>query len=459
MKEKSRVDNFSINLPHEVLWQEFARKHTKRNFVFAVLCGIVVAQENAFLHWATILPVFLRTLTGSAALIGFALSMWRFFLFFTQPVAAKIMEAFERKKPFYLGSCVVSILCFVIYAPIVYFFSGTHKSFVIACFFIAYALFGISRGFLGVALFDVMGKSFPENKRSLVLGLHHIAGTSFALFICTPIISLIMAEKNVHLFPYPLNYVTLFLLSSVAGILAFSMFSFWKEPIHEVKPVQPTFREYINQAKTILKEDKKYRDLVLLCVMFQSAFTSFSSFAVLYGYEQFGVTEDSLGALTSMNIIGSITANLIFAFLGYRFGYRFVMKSCPIFWLPLLAALLFMPQLVSFISVFFSCSAKTTAVWLLYFVSFAQFMGLIGWEFGRNLYSISIAPPKLRPTYISLAMVLIFPFFFMGTLWGWIIDHSSYSLVWFLSLLLVATGGYFVYRLPNDRELKRADDF
>jgi MFS family permease len=174
-------------------------------------------------------------------------------------------------------------------------------------------------------------------------------------------------------------------------------------------------------------------------------------FYVPFAVSEYGLSTAYVGVFVAILQFSSILSNLLWAYLGHRFGNRSLLIGGSYF----MAASIAVPLLSSLIP-------ETPMGWSLVpgeeltariaFFSLTFVMSgfaMSGVFTGRMTYVLDIAPPGRRPTYTSFLNMSMLPQGFLPMLAGGLASWISYKRMFAVALLTTPVATWLSHRLED----------
>lgn len=408
--------------------------HFKRNFTLTALNGIFFNFASAFVSETTVLPTFISNLTDSRFLVGLAGSLERASWPLPQVIVAPFAERTERKKPIYIFTAFVRVFSLLAMALVTFTLGKYSSSLFLTLFFVVFAIFSLSSGVAGPAFMDIVAKAIPAHRRGSLWAIRISVGSGLA------VLGGFMVRHLLRTLPFPVNYGTMFLISTGLVSVGLTLFSFVVEPIQPVTKERKTLREHLVDGRKIFREDANYRGLVRLRLLLGILFMA-APFYVVYARETAGFEESSVGILLAAQMLGLMLSNILWGTIANRFGSRLVLIGTSLSGIvPPLGALAY-PLL-------------TPGQW--YFPILFMFIGVsgAGLRLGYSTFLLDISPPLKRLTYIGFINTMIAPVLFLPTVGGTIVDIISYRPLFAISTV---AGILALYTSTLLREVRRRE--
>ena len=206
-----------------------------------------------------------------------------------------------------------------------------------------------------------------------------------------------------------------------------------------------SWREYFPQLWLVFKQDKVFRRYTIARQIF-GLNTLASPFYMVYALDKLQLPAQVAGRYTSMGVIGSILAALVFGWLNERQGTKRVLQFSIIVTtlIPLLALLI--PLFVTNVSII---------AWVYGLVFLVSNASMASYMPGWTGFMLDFAPEAKRPLYLGLTNTLSGITAVFSTLGGIILQLSgnNYSLLFVLTLIGTACAWPLVAALPEPRQI------
>lgn len=415
-----------------------SRREVKWNFAMGVLHGIFFSGGQAFVNPDTILPVFLNHFTQSKAVIGLASSIMGSLggigNVLPQLMVAHRLENRVHKRSVLRVAITIRGLSWGALALITYFFAETHPGFTLGALFVFLLLFTVMGGVAVIPFYDIWGKALPTTLRGKFFAYRQLGGGLLAIgtgFLAKTI----LGNREIH---FPDNFALLFFLAFLFMSIGFLALGSIKEPPGEVHKERLPFLHFLKKALKVVKTDANYRMFLYVRILAGASALSFP-FYVLYARDILKVNLEMVGIFLLAQMSGNVLSNLAWGPISDKMGNRTVLQGST-----LLGALIPLLALIT--------PANFPHLFVLLF--FTEGVFLSGNRIGKTNYLLDIAPPKDRPTYISINGTFALPVMLFPLMGGFVLQHFSYSLLFGATLLLVLTGFIFSTRLKCVRKNK-----
>lgn len=421
--------------------------HVRRNMILLVGNYITFGVGLAFFSSNTVMPVFLRYLTSSNPLIGLITALQSVGWLTTQLVAARWIHNKPRRKPYLIYFSLGAPAAYTVLALALFGIPADRNALLLGVFVLCVLVAALVDGLIGVPWLDFFGKAVPASVRGRLMGVEELL---FA--ICSVGVGAVVAYYLSPSAPaFPLNFAWLAVFAAIAYWIALVFFLPLYEPAEPspTSEVQPSWSEYIPLLRHILRTDRHF--VVWMAVRVLGGFFGLAlPFFVLYATRELGLPASLTGAFLSAQVIGSAAGSLVLGYVYDRRGSRLIIRVVLVISAGVLVAALLAPLLrhagvllqAFFVLIFFflGISASSTA----------------GFFIGHMNFIIDYAPPSQRPLYIGLSNTLAGPVSFASILGGLILQVSSYSVLFIVTLAFILAALLLSAQLPEPkRGLKR----
>ena len=310
----------------------------------AVFLSITVT----FTEVNSVIPAMILEVGGSEFHIGIVTAIMIGVPLVAQLNFAGFLHGKRRKKPYLLAGINVRVLSLALIALTLMSASRLSTLEALLLIYAELLLFTTSGAFAGISYVDLVGKSFPRQLRQRFFTRKQMISSIGILF------SAIVARQVLRTFAYPQNYSALFI--AAAAVLLVATFGFWMireeaagDAPSESDAVGQTgtasgHRSYLKTLKsipTVLHSDPNLRSY-LWFVNGIGFHVALIPFYVALAKQRYFLDPALAGNLLFVQIIGMITASLIWPRIVRRGGFKKVLKywSMASFLLPPAALLI-----------------------------------------------------------------------------------------------------------------------
>ena len=388
-----------------------AKALERRNYVGLAWHGTFLAAATALGQPTTILPAYVALLGGSPVLVGTMMSVLLAGSVVPELLFAHIVEGSARKRPFLLLAVFSRAGAWLVLGALTWLFAGGGGALLLVLLFVLLAVFAVGGSLGSVAYTDIFGRSIAPGVRGRFYASRQFLGSMAALAI-TYLAGLILAGGRGST---PAGYALLFLGAGVLMLLAGLGFMLVREnPVPRV--AQPPLSAYLRQVPDFWRQDPGLRALVWIenvASLHLMLLPFYMLLAEVYLHARVG----DVAFYTMAQIVGGALSNLVWGWLGDRFGNGSVLRVC--LWLGVtmpLAAL--------------ALAAFLPGGYFLIFVVLGA--AIASRNLAYNNVLVDIAPVPLRATYTGIVGTLTAPSLLLPMLGGSLIAWLGYRDVFVL---------------------------
>jgi len=415
--------------------KKLENKDFRWNFAMGLIHGTLFTGGQAFGSPDTILPVFLNHFTSSKILVGLSStllgSLGGIGNALPQLFIANRLETKVRKKPMLRAAITVRALCWGLLSLTTLLFAGSHPNLTVFSLFVFLLVFTIMGGVATIPFYDIWGKALPSTVRGRFFGHRQFWGGILAVgsgFIA----KIILGSGRIN---FPENFSFLFFLAFVfMGISYFALGSV-REPLNEVHKTSLPFKSFLQKAFHILKSNNNYRNFLAVQILGGAGALALP-FYVLYAKDILHIELKMVGIFLMAQMIGSVVSNILWAYLSDFTGNKRVVQISTLLGI--------VPPLIVLLT-----PHQFPRLFILLFMVIGFFVA--GRVIGKTNFLLDIAPPKERPSYISVNGTLNIPVMLFPLLGGIIVQHVSYTFLFIVTTLLILIGLFLSFKLEEPR--------
>ncbi len=415
------------------------KKHFRHNFITNALDNGIFLFGDGFVSMATILPVFVATLTDSPIVIGLIPALLNAGWFLPQLFVAGIAKKQVKLMPFARRMAIIERIPYTFFPILVLLLSVISKQLAVWIFILLLAWRGFASGFVALPWQEVIARVIPISHRSRFFGASRMFGQILA------VIGSIIAAFLFRTVQYPYNYAISFSVAIVTMWMSYFMFSRTIEPDLEEDNLKRVEEEAGSQKSidikaylNILKSDKNFVNyLIGRCTFFVG--TVASGFMAVYAFKQFTLPDDQAAIFTTLLFASGVMGTIVWGLIGDKIGPKKVVVLASFFWLA---------------SILFAILARN--VWQFYGVFICWGFGSSGSILGDLILVMEIGDDQNRPVYLGMArtipgiLLLISPL-----LAGVLVESGSYQLMFIVSLVFLVISIFFQVQV-KDRLRKKS---
>lgn len=420
-------------------------KSSKRNFVLGVLNGAIFRFGLSFTAPFTVLPLFVSLLTSSKILIGSVVTIRTFGWFMPQIFVASFTEHWQKRKPIYILGAVLRGSSFFLLFILIYFWGRKMSSLLLISFFILYGTACLGGGLGGLPFLDIIGKVITPTHRGRFFSLRLFFGGILAVGGGL-VVRYVLADPI--RFPFPHNYALLFFLTFLGTSSGMVLFMFIREPTGlPIVKKRSSLLVYLKRIDTILREDRNYNRF-LRAIVFLNCGVMTLPFYAIYGREVLHFPSEMIGVFVVAQMVGAIISALFWGYLSDRYGNKIVVILSGLMGV----SVPFLVMLTMLLHKTISLEVFPQLPLIIYTIIFVLVgMNLNGLFIGQNNLLLEIAPAGERATYIGVVNAAVGLVALLSLLGGYIIEWTSYTVAFLLSLTLMLIGTFFSFFITEPR--------
>jgi MFS family permease len=382
----------------------------------------------SFISAASVLPAFVRQLTTSTLLIGFSSTVFNAGWTLPQLATARLLRDKPRKKPFLiLGMPIratIPVIAIALWAGL-----ASRPSAMLVLFFSCMALFALSDGFISVPWFEILARTIPNRRRGRLMGVSQFIGGAAGIGVGA-LVGLILDRWS-----FPQNYALLFTCASAGMAVSTVALVLLREPPAEEKPDDAEQRS--GNWLRILGTDADFRRL-MVCRILVGMISLATPFYVTHAADAMGLPESIIGSFVIAGTAGSLASSVLLGLASERIGTRFIIRftsaisiAGPLF--VLAVDVLRIGWLTQAYPIAFVALGVTTSSWMLGFTN----------------YMLEMSPDAIRPAYMGLGNTLMGVMALVPTVGGWLLQATSYRVLFGLAALLTGAGAMLTFTLRS----------
>jgi len=422
-----------------------ATKPSTRNWWAFFLDYVFFGVGLTFANQNTVLPAFVATLTDSKVLIGSASAVWLGAWLLPQLFAANFLSSKPKKYRYMIWGSAVGRPAFWLFALLLAWGGLSQWPLLILGVFLAgLGWFAMADAFVAIAWFDLFGKAMGSAERGKLIGLGQVVDGLGAIGAGWWV-GYLLSENGPA---YPLNYAAIFSLGGLCFFISFLGLTITVEIPEAVPEHLPaaSWRDYWHRLSEVWRNDPSFvRVNVVRLLTGLSALAS--PFYILHATQEAGISPKAIGIFAATAPIGSMLAGLILGRVAATYGSHRVMQ--------IVAWLAAIPPLLGLGLTLTQATAAHTWVYVVCYLIMGMIEGSL--MLGFFNYILDLAPLGSRPIYMGLANTLGSLLVIAPILGGWILDVSSYRVLFVLTLVGVAAAAVVALGLPKARHLLQVE--
>ncbi len=305
-------------LPDETVWERhraFMETNFRRNYTANLTHGVFGMTGFRLIYAPTIIPAYLYLLTGSAAAVGLGTALLQLGGTVSPILSGARVESRNRILPYAITVGSMMRVMILVLAIAAWTLEGTA---LLAVTLGAFLLLGFFSGAQRVAFQMLMAKLIPIARRGRLQGIRNMLGGLIAAGLAW-VAGHYFIEQQWLGNGYATTFLLAFVLTSL-GLLALRLVV--REPdAPRLRPALP-LRERIGQFGELLQH-RDFRTFLVAHGLAAVARVGLP-FWTLYVGDRLGLDGALIGSLSLAFLAADTLSNLLWGWLGDRFGFRIV---------------------------------------------------------------------------------------------------------------------------------------
>jgi len=403
----------------------------RRNFTAGLVHGVFFQISAALGSIHTVLPAFVALLTPSTYAVGLMASVQGIGEVVPQLFTAYLIEDRPRKKPLLLAVITLRWVSWALLALLTFWFGASHPGVVLTVLLVSFSLFSLAGGAGTVLYANIFSKAIPTRRRGLFTGWKQLLGYTGAIAAGWAVTAILSRGSGLT---FPENYALIFLLSSVSLLVAFTGFVMIREPVVPVVRASTSMRHLLRRAVILAKTNRNFRRTLWARGLIDTVL-ALSPFYIVYALTERSMNPAMVGIYLAVQMGGGALSNLLWGWLGDRFGNRAVIVGTAVAGLMIpVFALLVTASDAAFLGVFAGIGATMSGVRLGY----------------GNLI-LEMAVPELLPTCVALQNTLLAPVALMPLAVAGLATVVTYPTLFSAGTALMLVGVIVAFRVIDPR--------
>src|SRR6056297_3340510 len=373
----------------------------------------------------TVLPSLISELIDSKIIFGLLYSMILGVPRLFNIIFSHFLSYIKYKKKVLITGIYLRAFSFLGMALTTYYYGKDNPGIVIIFFFIWIFMFSISGGFASLSYNEIIGKLTTKGQREKIFASKQFVASIMA-FTGGLIVKYIFTPGK---YTFPNNYSILLSIGFLGLIIA--AFSFWmidEEP-STISEERLKLIKFLKRVPSLLKNDPKFLKFVLIENM-----SSFSlmvlPFYIVFAKDTFNLSAEYIGTFLLFQIVGMITSNLFWGYIGDKKGARYVVRVC-----------ILLGGIIPILALIAGQMNPGIYKYLFFLVGFV----MSGRKIGFLPYLLDIAPEDKRTVYLGIRDSLNILIIVLPLLGGVLINFLGYTLT-FIIVSIVMLFAFFTDR-------------
>jgi MFS family permease len=411
------------------------QKTLKRNVFFNLLDGASFGFGLGFASFTTILPLFVSNMTNSALLIGLIPAIHNVGWQLPQLFTAKPLSRMERYKPWLMVMTINERLPFLGFAIIALFLPQLGSKLALILTFLLLVWQGLGAGLAANAWQNMIGKVIPPEGLATFLGAQTAVGNLMGG------ISAVLAGFALARIKGTYNFSAVFVAAFICFVISWIFLNQTKEPNRAINSTQIDTKLWRQNILKILKQDKVFTRFLVSRLLSQFGMMAFS-FYTIYAVKKLGMSDITIGVMTSILFITQTISNPILGWLADKWSRKWVLVVggfCTV--LSILLAVLITDPGWFFIP------------FILYGISNTAY-----WTIGMTI-CLEFGTVDEKPTYVGLANTLVAPATILAPLLGGLLaDLFNYSVTFYIAIFFSVVTLFLLIPFARAKTTQKIED-
>jgi len=407
------------------------RRAYRWNFAVMGLDFSVFLLGLSFVSAYGVMPLFVSHLTSSSLTLGLIPAVRSVCTTLPPILVAPYTERLRRKKPFLLAMTTFERLPYLVLAVAIPLLAGAHPTLLLWLFFL---MVGIATLFGGIGMpawIDLLARMLPADWRGRFFGLAAALGGLLGVAGAAG------AAWLLQRYGWPGGFALCFACTAVCLAVSFAFIAAGREPAPEPSARRGPDPGYWRRLPALVRADRNFARYLLATALITAAGMA-ASFYTVDAQRTLRLSDAAAGAYAIVLLAASTIGNLLWGFVGDRYGHKRVVEGGAL--CTGLAALL-------------ALATRGSVAGVLAYAAVFALVGLAtsGIGLAGLTFVVDFAPAEQRPTYIGLVNLAGAPFSFVAPLAGGVIaDRAGYPAVFALTAGLALAGALIVLLLVVD---------
>lgn len=406
-----------------VSWFEPFRNepYLRRNFLANTFDGALYSFAMSFIALTTVMPVFVKNISGSNIYVGLIPVLWTLGFNFPQIIMANYVRKLAFKKRLLLITAIAQRLPWFFLAVFCWLIVGNVSHWLQTALFLILFLIAAVCGSINLpGWFDLIAKVTPVKLRGRLFAARALIGGLLG------IIGGISVKYVLDNYPFPVNFGMLFFIAFMVMMISYLLLVIIKETKPNPNKEHIAYLQYLKRIPVTVRTNINFRNFLIADAMIISSLLA-DAFYALNGIEKFSLNEAYAGVFTIIMMGSAILGNILFGFIADKKGHKINLTLAAISGFSAAVAALAAPSAAVYLIVFVFAGFTTTLIHL-----------------SRLTIIAELCAEEDRPSYVAITNLITSPFTLLGIAGGWIANTYGYSLVFVIAGLFALTAALWL---------------
>lgn len=386
--------------------------HLRWNVALLGLDMALFVGGISFSAWTTILPLYVRHLSGSNLVLGLMPAIRNLGIYLPPIFVSAYVERLLLYKPYVLLWTIWERLPYLLLAGATVWLWPQHPTLLLLTFFVLLGTSTVAGGVCTPAWLQMVSLMIPMRLRGRFFGMASGVGGLLA------VAGAAMTAALLRHYPFPTNFALCFLATFAFLCASFVALALGREPANPGatrRPPPRPFWSYLRTLPPLLRRERNFA-VFLLASIFANLGMAISPFLAVAASRNLHVSDAQVGIYSGVLVATATLGSVGWGWLGDHAGYRLVLLAgtlAGLLSLSLAVVALGASSAGLFFGVFAALGAYSSAIQLASFT--------VVTEFGTE---------GERPTYIALSSLALAPVALIAPiLGGALADRLGYAAI------------------------------
>ncbi|MEI8132316.1 MAG: MFS transporter, partial [Leptolinea sp.] len=299
---------------------ENIQKDLKHNAVVNIADGTFFGFGLGFSSFATILPLFVSTMTNSAVLIGLIPAIHNMGWQLPQLFTARKISRLPQFKPYVILMTIQERVPFLGLALVAFLLPTIGKTAALIATFIILIWQGLGGGLTANAWQNLISKIIPTDVRATFFGVQSAGSNLFAS------VGAIIAGYLLEKIATPSNFMVCFLITSGLMVISYYFLALTREIVTPAPEVEDSNADFWRKVRVILEKDIPFRWFVISRNAMQFGMMA-QAFYIIYAIRVHHLSLSAAGIMTGLLFMTQVAANPLLGWISDKWSRTAVLEG------------------------------------------------------------------------------------------------------------------------------------